>query len=205
MRLRRNGQEPARVWRYSLPLAAFFFLGLFAGITCAGRTGSGIREELTAYLSAYLDAVQEREITASVLWSLALAYLWGPTAAFFLGFTAAGAFLLPVLALAYGFFPAYAAGCLTVSFGGQGAWLAIGFFGVRCLIAVPCFFLLAAPSWQTAAGRLGASLGRGRFIPADSRGCWLRFAGVCLALSLGVCGDLRLSPLLLRALLGRIF
>lgn len=205
MRLRRSGQEPARVWRFSLPLAAFFFLGLFAGITCAKRTGIGISEELTTYLSAYLDAVQEREITASALWSLALAYLWGPAAAFFLGFTAAGAFLLPVLALAYSFFPAYAAGCLAVSFGGQGVWLAIGFFGVRCLIAVPCFFWLAVPSWQTAAGRLGVSLGRGRFTPADSHGCWLHFAGVCLVLSLGVCGDLRLSPLLLRWLLGRIF
>ena len=205
MRLRRNGQETAHVWRYSLPLAAFFFLGLFAGITCAGRTGNGISDELTAYLSAYLDAVQEREITASVLCSLLLAYLWGPAAAFFLGFTAAGAFLPPALALAYGFFPAYAAGCLAVSFSGQGIWMALCFFGFRCLVTVPCFFLLAAPSWQTAAGRLGASLGRGRFAPADSRGCWFRFAGVCLILSFGVCGDLKLSPLLLRWLLGRIF
>ena len=113
--------------------------------------------------------------------------------------------MLPLLTAAFGFLPAYAVSCLTAAFGGQGVWLAVGFFGLRCLLTIPCFFLLAPPSFQSAAGRLGASLGRGRFIPPDSRGCWLRFAGVILALGLGIYGDLRLSPFLLRVLLEQVF
>lgn len=205
MRLRRSGREPSSVWRYSLPLAVCFFLGILAGTVCATRTGGSVGEELKNYLSAYLTAAQGREISVSVLCTLALAYLWGPVLSFFCGFFAAGAVLLPLLTAAFGFLPAYAVSCLTAAFGGQGVWLAVGFFGLRCLLTIPCFFLLAPPSFQSAAGRLGASLGRGRFVPPDSRGCWLRFAGVILALGLGIYGDLRLSPFLLRVLLEQVF
>ena len=180
-------------------------MGILAGTVCAGRTGGSVGEELKNYLSAYLTAAQGREISVSVLCTLALAYLWGPVLSFFCGFFAAGAVLLPLLTAAFSFLPAYAVSCLTAAFGGQGVWLAVGFFGLRCLLTIPCFFLLAPPSFQSAAGRLGASLGRGRFVPPDSRGCWLRFAGVILALGLGIYGDLRLSPFLLRVLLEQVF
>ena len=205
MRLRRNGQEAVRVWRYNLLLAAFFFLGVFAGIVCAERTGSGIREELTSYLSDYLDAAQGQEVSASALGALVVAYLWGPVLAFFCGFTAAGTVLLPLLTTAFSFFPAYAVSCLTAVFGWQGVWLAIGFLGLRCLLTVPCFFLLAPLSFYTAVSRLRASFGRGRFTLADSRGCWLRFVGVLLTMCFGAWGDFQLSSFLLRVLLERVF
>ena len=205
MKLRRSGRALSSVWRYSLPLAVFFFSGILAGTVCASRTGGSVREELTAYLSSYLAAMQGREVSVFTLCVLVLAYLWGPAAAFLCGFTAAGAFFLPLLTAAFGFFPAYAVSCLTASFGGQGVWMAVSFFGLRCLLTVPCFFLLAPLSFQAAIGRLWASLGRGRFVPADSRGDWMRLAGVVLVLCLGACGDLRLSPLLLRVLLEQVF
>lgn len=46
-----------------------------------------------------------------------------------------------------GLFPAYAAGCLTASFGGRGLLLALAFFGFRCLVTVPCFFCWRRLRW----------------------------------------------------------
>lgn len=117
-----------------------------------------------------------------------------------------GILLLPLLAAAAGFFPAYAAGCLTASFGGRGLLLALAFFGFRCLVTVPCFFLLAAPAMGRAAALRGLSRGRRcAAFSACGRGCWLGFGIVCLILCLGAWIELRLSPFLLRALLERFF
>jgi len=188
-----------------LLLAVFFFLGILAGIMCACRASAQISEELSAYLSAYLNAVRQRTSSPDVGCSLAAMYIWGPALAFLLAFTGIGAVLLPLLAAAYGFFPAYAVSCMAASFGRQGVLMAAVFFGLRCLITFPCFFLLAVPSWEAAVVRFRASFGRGYPVQADSRRCWLRLIGVCLTLCLGIWLDLRLSPVLLQALLERIF
>ena len=205
MRGKRIGQGMTSGWVYSLLLAVFFFLGVLAGTVCAGRAGEHVGEELSAYLSVYLEAARQGDFSVSAVFALALAYVWGAALAFLGGFFPAGPVLLPLLTAAYGFFPAYAVSCLTAAFGGQGLWLALGFFGFRCLVSVPCFFLLAVPAWRMAAGRLRASVERRNSAPAAGRGCLLRFAGVLLALAIGVCLDLRLSPWLLRALLTRVF
>ena len=84
--------------------------------------------------------------------------------------------------------------------------LALAFFGFRCLVTVPCFFLLAAPAMGRAAALRGLSRGRrDAAFSACGRGCWLGFGIVCLILCLGAWIELRLSPFLLRALLERFF
>ena len=181
MNQRQIGRGPGSSWLHSLLLAVFFFLGILAGIMCACRASAQISEELSAYLSAYLNAVRQRTSSPDVGCSLAAMYIWGPALAFLLAFTGIGAVLLPLLTAA------------TV------------FFGLRCLITFPCFFLLAVPSWEAAVVRFRTSFGRGYPVQADSRRCWLRLIGVCLALCLGIWLDLRLSPVLLQALLERIF
>ena len=199
MNQRQIGQGPGSSWLHSLLLAVFFFLGILAGIMCACRASAQISEELSAYLSAYLNAVRQRTSSPDVGRSLAAMYIWGPALAFLLAFTG------PLLTAAYGFFPAYAVSCMAASFGRQGVLMAAVFFGLRCLITFPCFFLLAVPSWEAAVVRFRASFGRGYPVQADSRRCWLRLIGVCLTLCLGIWLDLRLSPVLLQALLERIF
>ena len=198
MNQRQIGRGPGSSWLHSLLLAVFFFLGILAGIMCACRASVQINEELSAYLSAYLNAVRQRTSSPDVGCSL-------PALAFLLAFTRIGAVLLPLLTAAYGFFPAYAVSCMAASFGRQGVLMAAVFFGLRCLITFPCFFLLAVPSWEAAVVRFRASFGRGYPVQADSRRCWLRLFGVCLTLCLGIWLDLRLSPVLLQALLERIF
>ena len=191
--------------RTGFQLAAQFAAGSFLLSGDTGRASAQISEELSAYLSAYLNAVRQRTSSPDVGRSLAAMYIWGPALAFLLAFTGIGAVLLPLLTAAYGFFPAYAVSCMAASFGRQGVLMAAVFFGLRCLITFPCFFLLAVPSWEAAVVRFRASFGRGYPVQADSRRCWLRLIGVCLTLCLGIWLDLRLSPVLLQALLERIF
>ena len=192
-------------WLSSLLLMSFFLLGVFGGIACADCAASHVSGELSAYLSAYLDASAQREVSLFGICILALAYFWGPLPAFLLGFAAAGVFLLPLLAALCGFFPAYAAACLIAAFGNRGILAAVSFFGLRCLIVIPCFFILAVPSWRAAAARLRAFSGRVRHAGEDSQNRWMCFAGVCLILTVGVCADLRLSPILLHMLLKQVF
>lgn len=197
-----RGTDPS--WLHSLLLVVFFFLGVLAGCFSADRISGSIGEELSAYLAMYLDASQQQSLSVSAVCALALAYLREPLLAFLLGFTAAGVILLPLLALACGFFLAYAVSCLVMAFGTGGAWMAVCFFGLRCLVTVPCFFLLGSAAFQMAVKRLRVSFGKERPI-AEDRCVWVRFAVVCLVLGLGILADLRLSPLLLRALLERLF
>ena len=184
----------------------FLFLGIGAGVVCAGRISGDVERELTTYLTDYLALAQSQDLGISVVCSLTLLYLQGPVLAFLCGVCSAGILLLPLLAAAAGFFPAYAAGCLTASFGGRGLLLALAFFGFRCLVTVPCFLLLAAPAMGRAAALRGLSRGRRcAAFSACGRGCWLGFGIVRLILCLGAWIELRLSPFLLRALLERFF
>ena len=117
--------DPSRL--HSLLLAVFFFLGIGAGVVCAGRISGDVERELTTYLTDYLALAQSQDLGISVVCSLTLLYLQGPVLAFLCGVCSAGILLLPLLAAAAGFFPAYAAGCLTASFGGRGLLLALAF------------------------------------------------------------------------------
>lgn len=167
--------DPSRL--HSLLLAVFFFLGIGAGVVCAGRISGDVERELTTYLTDYLALAQSQDLGISVVCSLTLLYLQGPVLAFLCGVCSAGILLL-----------------------------ALAFFGFRCLVTVPCFFLLAAPAMGRAAALRGLSRGRrGAAFSACGRGCWLGFGIVCLILCLGAWIELRLSPFLLRALLERFF
>ena len=196
--------DPSRL--HCLLLAVFFFLGTGVGVVCAGRISGDVERELTAYLTDYLALAQSQELGFSVVCSLTLLYLQGPVLAFLCGVCSAGTLLLPLLSAAVGFFPAYAAGCLTASFGGRGLLLALAFFGFRCLVTLPCFFSAGGAcdgqgrrtAW-TVPGRRGAAFS------ACGQGCWLGFGIVCLILCLGAWVELRLSPFLLRMLLERFF
>ena len=103
--------DPSRL--HSLLLAVFFFLGIGAGVVCAGRISGDVERELTTYLTDYLALAQSQDLGISVVCSLTLLYLQGPVLAFLCGVCSAGILLLPLLAAAAGFFPAYAAGGLT--------------------------------------------------------------------------------------------
>lgn len=189
-----------------LLLALFFFLGVILGQVLLQRVPDATGAELERYLSDYVRLDGARQEAAGALLSALVLYLRYPLLAFFLGFSSVGAVLLPCTALAFGFFLSFSVCCFTATFGPGGVLLTLAVFGIRCLVTLPCFFLLAVPSLETSVALAQASFQRGRRPMSALYGqdCWLRFGGILLVLLAGVCLDLMLSPWLLGLALEQI-
>ena len=186
-----------------LLLALFFLGGAILGQVLAGRVPGETGLELRQYLEDYVRLGGEVSPGAAV--SAAAVYFRYPLLAFLLGFASIGVVLLPVSAAAFGFFLSFAVCCFTAAFGPDGVLLALAALGLRCVVTMPCFFLLAPSSCGTAAGLAAVSFGSGRrTAPACGRVDWRRFGACSLALAAGVCGELTLTPALLRLALERV-
>lgn len=185
-------------------LALFFLAGVLLGQVLAGRVPAETGEELRRYLESYLRLGAEPSPRTAA--SAVVIYFRYPLLAFLLGFASIGVALLPLLTAAFGLFLSFSVCCFTATFGGEGVLLALAVFGLRCLTTAPCYFLLAVPSWETAAGLAAVSFGSGRRTApvVYGRACWKRLGICCLVLTAGVCGELTLSPWLLRLLLERL-
>lgn len=186
-----------------LLLALFFLGGAILGQVLADRVPGETGPELRQYLEDYVRLGGEVSPGAAV--SAAAVYFRYPLLAFLLGFASIGVVLLPVSAAAFGFFLSFAVCCFTAAFGPDGVLLALAALGLRCVVTMPCFFLLASSSCGTAAGLAAVSFGSGRrTAPACGRVDWRRFGACSLALAAGVCGELTLTPALLRLALERV-
>ena len=187
-------------------LALFFLGGTLLGQVLAGNVPDGTGDELTRYLTDYVYLYGQTAPEGRAFWETVVIYFRYPLLAVFLGFTSVGVVLLPVVAVAFGFFLSFSVSCFTAAFGGEGVLLALAVSGLRCALTLPCFFLLAVPSWQTSWALAGLSLGRGqRCAPVVYGRVWWLRAGLAAAVLLaGVCADHALSPVLLRLALERV-
>ena len=187
-------------------LALFFLGGSLLGQVLAGNVPDGTGDELTRYLTDYVYLYGQTAPEGRAFWETVVIYFRYPLLAVFLGFTSVGVVLLPVVAVAFGFFLSFSVSCFTAAFGGEGVLLALAVSGLRCALTLPCFFLLAVPSWQTSWALAGLSLGRGqRCAPVVYGRVWWLRAGLAAAVLLaGVCADHALSPVLLRLALERV-
>ena len=187
-------------------MALFFLAGVLLGQVLSGRVPDTTGDELRRYLEDYVRLGGEGAPTVQTALSALVIYFRYPLFAFLLGFASIGVVLLPCVTAAYGFFLSFSVCCFTAAFGVDGVLLALAVFGLRCMVTLPCYFLLAAASWGTSAGLAAVSFGRGRRTApvVYGRACWVRFGACCLALLAGVCAELFLSPVLLRLMLERI-
>ena len=187
-------------------LALFFLGGILLGQVLAGKVPDGTGDELTRYLTDYVYLYGQTAPEGRAFWETVVIYFRYPLLAVFLGFTSVGVVLLPVVAVAFGFFLSFSVSCFTAAFGGEGVLLALAVSGLRFALTLPCFFLLAVPSWQTSWALAGLSLGRGqRCAPVVYGRVWWLRAGLAAAVLLaGVCADHALSPVLLRLALERV-
>lgn len=187
-------------------LALFFLGGILLGQVLAGKVPDGTGDELTRYLTDYVYLYGQTAPEGRAFWETVVIYFRYPLLAVFLGFTSVGVVLLPVVAVAFGFFLSFSVSCFTAAFSGEGVLLALAVSGLRCALTLPCFFLLAVPSWQTSWALAGLSLGRGqRCAPVVYGRVWWLRAGLAAAVLLaGVCADHALSPVLLRLALERV-
>lgn len=187
-------------------LALLFLCGVILGQLFALQVPESTGAELESYLSEFLQLERESSLSGAAVSTLVL-YFRYPLLAFLLGFASIGILLLPAVSLAFGFFLSFSVSCFTASFGGDGVLLALAVFGLRCALTIPCFLLLAVPSFGTSCALAGLSLGKGRRAApvVYGRSCWLRLAVVTGVLLAGVCVDLMISPFLLDLALGRLF
>ena len=189
-----------------LLLALFFLGGVVLGQVVAGGVPDATGDELSRYLTDYVQVGGEAELTARTVLSAAVIYFRYPLLAFLFGFASVGILLLPGLTAAYGFFLSFSVCCFTAAFGGNGVLLALAVFGLRCLVTLPCYFLLAVPAWGASASLVSLSFGRGRHTApvVYGKSCWMRLCVSLAVLFSGMCVDLFLSPLFLRLILERI-
>ncbi|MEY8386248.1 hypothetical protein AALC17_02990 [Oscillospiraceae bacterium 38-13] len=183
-------------------LALFFFAGILLGQVFSSRVPPATGEELTRYLTDYLQV--EEELTPQAALSAAVLYFRYPLAAFLLGFASIGVLLLPFATGAFGFFLSFSVSCFAAAFGADGVLLALAVFGIRCAVTLPCYFLLAVPSLERSLALASLSLGVGRPPVNYGREWWSRLGVVFGALLAGMCAELMLAPWLLRQLLERI-
>jgi hypothetical protein len=188
-------------------LALFFSAGVVLGQVFAGKVPDGTCDELSRYLTDFLSLSGNSDRTAETFLSALVIYFRYPLLAFLLGFASAGIVLLPVLSAAYGFFLSFSVCCFTAAFGSGGVLLALSVFGFRCLVTMPCYFLLAVPSFENAAGLAAASFGHGRrtlSAPRYGSAWWLRLCLAVAVLLSGAVAELFLSPFLLHLAMARV-
>jgi len=170
----------------------------------SGRVPDTTGYELNDYLHRFIQL--EDGISYKALISAFVLYFRYPLIAVLLGFSSVGVILLPLVTVTFAFFLSFSVCCFTAVFGSNGVLLALAVFGIRCLITLPCYFLLAESAWETSAALALASFGRGRrAVPIHyGRVYVIRFA-ICTAVLLaGVCLELFTSGWLLQLALGRV-
>lgn len=180
-------------------LAFFFFAGVILGQVFSSRVPDATGEELTRYLTDYLQV--EGELTPRAALSAAVLYFRYPLAAFLLGFASIGVLMLPFATGAFGFFLSFSVCCFTAAFGPDGVLLALAVFGLRCAVTLPCYFLLAVPSLERSMALACLSFGRGRAPVVYGREWWSRMAVIWGVLLAGMCAELMLTPWFLQQLL----
>ena len=204
MKNRGNGGQPSPLPRLVL-LALFFLAGVCLGQVLAGRVPDETGRELSRYLESYL-SLEDGNLTPGSLWAALLLYGRYPLLAFLLGFASIGVVLLPLTTAAFGFFLSFSVSCFTAAFGREGVLLALGVFGLRCAVTLPCYFLLAVPALRTSGALASLSLGRGRRAAPVTydRECWRRLAVCAGVLALGLCVELFFGQRILHLLLERL-
>ena len=189
----------------SLLLALFFLTGAMMGHLYAGACGEEAHTALEEYLRDYCAVYDAGGVAASMA-SCIVIYFGYVLLVFLLGFSSAGVALIPALTGLFGFLSMYTVSCFIRCYGRSGVLLALGVLAVRLIFTLPCFLALAGEAWPLSIGLFSLSFGRGkRSAPVLYSGRYFILFLVCVAiLTVGVCCERFLTPLLFRLALGRV-
>ena len=199
MRLRKKWDLPTEQRAALAILGTLFLLGGGAGCLFDALSDGEGAEELSGYLSGYLELAGGAGAPHD-LW----ASLWGQMkyqlAAVVLGLTALGTVGLPVLFGVRGFLFSFSAACFVRVFGGRGLIPAFALFGLPALLWAPALFLAGTQSLRSSGQLLGRALGEERTGPVFGRPAYWCTAGLCAGLTLaGGLLEYWVVPVLLRA------
>jgi len=194
----RGKNEPTFFLPRILFLAVFFVAGTFLGQVFARRVSVAVGQELTEYLRQYI--LTEHDHSVQMVLSAVVLYLRYPFLAVLFGFASIGVLLIPGMTVLFGFLVSFSVSCFTAAFGMEGIFLALAAYGIRCVVTLPCYFLLAVPALENAVVLAQLSFGRRQHGMALrlGRSWWIRLLICLVILLLGVCVDFMISPLLLQ-------
>lgn len=199
------GRKYAGSLSYTVLLAVFFLVGIFLGQVFSSHVPTSTQQELSEYLKQYM-MIGSEPVASEAIFSILLLYIRYPLLVILLGFSSIGVLLIPCLTTAFGFFMSFSASCFVSAFGTCGVLLAISGFGLRCLLTLPCYFLLAEPALRASFTLASVWTGKGyRGMTALYGREWRhRLIWCAIILLAGVCVEFVCSPWLLQLVVSRI-
>lgn len=202
-RLVRTAQAKS-AFRIKLLVVCFLFaLGAVLGML-AHR---GVTEQDDQYLRSYLLqfaqlSAQPKNKAASLL-SVLLVYFRYPLLLMLCGSSTAGLLAVPFFCMTQGFSLAFAVNCFSSAMGADGILLALAAFGIRCIITLPCYFLLAIGTAECAC-RTADQRKNGKKKPVSQLQGNTRKTVLWALLLLGAVMELTLVPWLLQLALNTV-
>lgn len=154
---------------------AAFALGALCGFGLVGWLSGRGRLSFGPWLESYAMGLSVAKTADISFWAVLWDAVRWPLFVLFLGYTALGVWMVPMMFALRGFFLCFCAAALSAA-GRGGFLLALILLGVGGLIELPAFFLLGAHSWTQA-------LGQGRrllALPEDLGGRYLARSGLIL-------------------------
>ena len=184
-------------------LTVFFVAGMLFGQVYAERNSTAITLELQQYLIDYcgLDSAEDRN--GWVFLSALIIYFRYPMLAVILGALIPGFLLFPAVASVFGFFLSYAVCCFARAFGIAGVLMGAVMFGPRCLVTLPCFFVLAVPAFREALCYIQDCLFfHGKRLPKQRawKGAWFSLSMIAAVLLLAALAETLFMPVILKRL-----
>ena len=193
--------------RYLILLTVLFGFGIVIGQGFAEYIPPDIIEQFKIYLTYYTRLQEMQKLTPVSLGVLLLLYFRYPVIVFLMSFSCIHIFLVSILTILYGFSLSLTVSCLILSFGIDGLFLAVALLGIRCLISLPCYFLIAVPA-SAGKYRLLESF-QGSKSGACFSGCRTsyrtRFIFCASILMVGILMEYIVTPLLIRMALRKLF
>ena len=135
-----NGAFRARL----LMVCFLFALGAVLGALGHGVVTVRDDQQLRAYVLQFAQVSAGADDRVASAFSVLAVYYRYALLTVICGFLTGGLLLIPLLCMMQGFSLSFSVCCFASAMGRSGVMLALAAFGVRCLIALPCTFYLAA-------------------------------------------------------------
>lgn len=186
-------------------LALFFLTGALLGYFYARSCHVAEPEALSLYLRDFCAAYDAGSVTVSLA-SCAVLYLSYTALAFLLGFASIGAALIPLLSGAFGFFTMYTISCFVLAYGRGGVLLALGSAGSAASLLCALLFCRGGGGLAALHSSGHACSGQGKRSAPVLYGSryFLLFVLCVVILTVGICCERFLTPLLFRLALGTV-
>ncbi len=186
-------------------LSVCFLIGGLLGHAYAKACDDVSQAAFRQYLSDYCLWLEQSEASVP-LGRCILLYFSAVCAAFLFGFSSLGVIAIPVCSAGFGFISLYTVSCFVQSFGKSGALLAASLTAPRLLFTLPCFFAVAGEALILSLHLVTLAVGRGKRVRSFSgSGRYLALFVICLiCLCVGIICERLLTPILFRAVIGRV-